>query len=198
MREQNNEETSFFEHMSDVIPLKPTNTVAKTNNKQQESNSLQKQLKRAAIERQVSLDENGLSIEYVQPVDPLDYLMHKQDGVQEGVYKNLRLGKYAIDTRLVLRGLKFDDARMTLYDTISDCHKRGIRTVLVDHGIGQNSKPFPAFLKSYVNQWLQEMDAVIAFHTALKQHGGLGCTYVLIKKSPMQKQINRELHQKRG
>jgi DNA-nicking Smr family endonuclease len=52
-------------------------------------------------------------------------------------------------------------------------------------------------MKSYVNQWLREMKMVIAFHTALKQHGGLGAVYVLLKKHPNQKQINREQHQKR-
>ncbi|GAC29679.1 hypothetical protein GPAL_2828 [Glaciecola pallidula DSM 14239 = ACAM 615] len=37
---------------------------------------------------------------------------------------------------------------------------------------GLNSEPIPAFLKSYVNQWLRKIDMVIAFHTALKQSGG--------------------------
>ena len=73
-----------------------------------------------------------------------------------------------------------------------DCHNKGIRTLLIDHGIGVNTKPFPAFMKSYVNQWLREIKVVIAFHTALKQHGGLASVYVLLKKHPNQKQINRE------
>jgi DNA-nicking Smr family endonuclease len=68
---------------------------------------------------------------------------------------------------------------------------------LVRHGLGLQSKPFPAFLKSYVNQWLRQINMVIAFHTAQKQHGGLSSVYVLLKKHPNQKIINRERN-KRG
>jgi len=51
-------------------------------------------------------------------VDPHDFITYKQDGIQDGVYKNLRLGKYEIDTRLTLKHLKFDDARLTIYSTL--------------------------------------------------------------------------------
>lgn len=184
----------FMQEMGDVKPL--SNKADKVDLKPQ-TNTLANHLKREAIEKQVALDDNGLSIEYVEPVDPLDFISYKQDGIQDGVYKNLRLGKYPIDSRLTLKQMSFDDARLNIYQTVQECHQRGIRTLLIDHGIGKNSKPFPAFLKSYVNQWLREMEAVIAFHTALKQHGGLGAVYVLLKKHPNQKQINREMHQKR-
>ena len=192
-----NDDLSFFEQMQDVKPLANINKIASTRPKNKQD-SLSKQLKRQALEKQVALDDNGLSVDFVVPLDPLDYITYKQDGVQEGVYKNLRLGKYHIDTRLSLKHLKFDEARLSLYNTIVDCHQRGIRTLLIDHGIGLQSKPFPGFMKSYVNQWLTEINFVIAFHTALKQHGGLSCTYVLLKKHPNQKQINREVHQRRG
>lgn len=185
---------SFLDEMQDVKPLTQANKV-QLQNKPQET--LAQKLKREALEKQVALDDNGLSVEYVSPVDPHDFITYKQDGIQDGVYKNLRLGKYEIDTRLTLKHLKFDDARLTIYSTLQECHERGIRCVLIDHGIGLNSKPFPAFMKSYVNQWLREMNMVIAFHTALKQHGGLGAVYVLLKKHANQKLINREQHQKR-
>jgi len=185
---------SFLDEMQDVKPLTQANKV-QLHNKPQET--LAQKLKREALEKQVALDDNGLSVEYVSPVDPHDFITYKQDGIQDGVYKNLRLGKYEIDTRLTLKHLKFDDARLTIYSTLQECHERGIRCVLIDHGIGLNSKPFPAFMKSYVNQWLREMNMVIAFHTALKQHGGLGAVYVLLKKHANQKLINREQHQKR-
>ncbi|WP_395344518.1 DNA endonuclease SmrA [Ningiella sp. W23] len=192
MNDQN--DLSFFEEMQDVKPLNQQN---RANLKTPAGETLAQKLKREALEKQVALDDNGLSVEYVKPVDPHDFISHKQDGIQEGVYKNLRLGKYDIDSRLVLKHLSFDDARLSIYTTLSECHERGIRCILIDHGIGINSKPFPAFMKSYVNQWLREMNMVIAFHTALKQHGGLGATYVLLKKHPNQKLINREQHQKR-
>lgn len=187
-------DASFLAEMQDVKPLSAVNR-AQLQGKPQET--LAQKLKREALEKQVALDDNGLSVEYVKPVAPHDFITYKQDGIQEGVYKNLRLGKYDIDSRLVLKHLSFDDARLTIYNTLQACHERGIRSILIDHGMGRNSKPFPAFMKSYVNQWLREMHMVIAFHTALKQHGGLGATYVLLKKHANQKLINREQHQKR-
>ena len=192
---QSSQDMSFLDEMQDVIPIAQQNKVNLSNG---HSQTLQQKLKREAVEKQVALDDNGLSIDYVEPLDPHAFLSYKKDGVQEGVFKNLRLGKYHIDSRLSLQRLRFDDARLAIYNTISECHERGIRTILIDHGLGLHSKPFPAFMKSYVNQWLQEMEAVIAFHTALKQHGGLASVYVLLKKHPNQKQINREIHQKRG
>lgn len=193
--QEKQQNTSFMEEMQDVTPLKHNNTVS-LNTKREPS--LSQQLKKQAVQKQIALDDNGLSIDYVEPIDPYAFLSYKKDGVQEGVFKNLRLGKYQIDSRLSLRKVKFDEARLNIFSTISDCHERGIRTLLIDHGIGQHAKPFPGFMKSYVNQWLQQIDAVIAFHTALKQHGGLGSVYVLLKKHPNQKQINRERHQSRA
>lgn len=188
------DDADFFKEMADVRPIKQDNTVQHTS---RHNVTLAQSLKRQAIENDVALDDNGLSIDFVQPVDPMDFITYKKDGVQEGVYKNLRLGKYAIDSRLTLKHLKFDDARLQIFQTIQECHKRGVRTLLIEHGVGKNSKPFPAFIKSYVNQWLTEMDPVIAFHTALRHHGGLGAVYVLLKKHANQKTENRELHRKR-
>lgn len=188
-----NEFDSFLAEMADVKPMQSQNTVTLKN---RNIETLAQKLKRRALEKEIENDDNGLSVDKVNPVDPHEFLSYKQDGVQEGVFKNLRLGKYQIDTHLMLNHLKFDEARQTLYQTLKDCHEKGIRTVLIQHGLGLNSKPFPAFLKSYVNQWLQQIDIVIAYHSALKQHGGLGSVYVLLKKHPNQKLINRERNRK--
>jgi DNA-nicking Smr family endonuclease len=183
------DDLSFFEEMNDVTPL-AKNDKANVFNKPKET--LAQKLKREALIAEIERDDNGLSVDKVEPVAPHDFIQYKQDGVQEGVYKNLRLGKYQIDTTLNITNMKFDEARLTLYKTIKECHERGIRTLLLQHGLGLNSKPFPAFMKSYVNEWLRQIDMVIAFHTAQKQHGGLASVYVLLKKHPNQKLINRE------
>jgi DNA-nicking Smr family endonuclease len=39
-------------------------------------------------------------------------------------------------------------------------------------GLGIHSQPFPALLKSYLHQWLQQMPEIIAYHTAHSYHGG--------------------------
>jgi DNA-nicking Smr family endonuclease len=186
---------SFFEEMSDVTPLPHANNVTLTH---KTTETLAQRLKREALIADVEKDDNGLTIEKVEPISPHDFIEYKQDGVQQGVYKNLRLGKYEIDATFNMTQMKFDEARLGLYKTIKDCHERGIRTLLVQHGMGLKSKPFPAFLKSCVNQWLRQISMVIAFHTALKRHGGLTSVYVLIKKHPDQKLINRERNRRRS
>ncbi|AWL12687.1 putative DNA endonuclease SmrA [Saliniradius amylolyticus] len=185
---------AFSEAMSDVTPLKQDDKVWPSSG---DKDSLAKRLKREALERQQQEDANYLRVEAVDPIDPYDFICFKKDGVQEGVYKNLRTGKYPIDTVINLRQQSYDKARQALFEQLRLAHERGIRTLLVHHGLGLQAKPFPGVLKSYVNQWLRQMPEVIAFHTALKAHGGQGATYVLLQKNTVQKQTNRERHAKR-
>ena len=53
-------------------------------------------------------------------------------------------------------------------------------------------------LKSCVAHWLPQMDEVLGFHTAQRQHGSYGATYVLLKKSSKKSLQSREafLHKK--
>ena len=69
--------------------------------------------------------------------------------------------------------------------------------VLIRHGVGIKNKTKPGILKSFVNKWLPELPAVLAYHTAQRHHGGSGATYVLLKKSADKKHENREIHSKR-
>jgi DNA-nicking Smr family endonuclease len=183
----------FLNELKDVKPIEPTDTVLAGNQK----STLAQQLKRQAIEASLNLINNYLSVEKVEPVDPYDFISFKQDGVQQGVFKNLRLGKYKIDFVLNLQQHKFEQARTSLFNHIMNSHKEGDRTLLIKHGLGLRSQPFPAFLKSYVHQWLQQMPEVIAYHTAQPNHGGNSAVYVLLKKNQQQKANNRELHRKK-
>lgn len=178
----------FLNEFKDVTPLKNTDVVQTSNN----DNALAKQLKRQAIEFEQNRINNYLSVEQVEQVDPYDHLSFKQNGIQHGVFKNLRLGKYKIDSVLNIQQLKFEAARNALFNKIIVSHHNGDRTLLVKHGLGLYSKPFPGFLKSYLNKWLAQMPEVIAYHTALPKHGGNSAVYVLLKKSQQDKAQNRE------
>ena len=46
--------------------------------------------------------------------------------------------------------------------------------------------------KGCVNTWLQQLDAVQAFHSAQPRHGGTGSVYVLLRKGEEAKQKNRD------
>ena len=107
----------------------------------------------------------------INQVDPYDFLEFVRPGVQRGVYKNLRMGKYDIQSRLDLHRHTVEQARVALWDFVEDCQKHGVRCALVTHGKGEGREQ-PARLKSCVNHWLRQFDQVLAFHTAQKQHGG--------------------------
>ncbi|MDO6464577.1 MULTISPECIES: DNA endonuclease SmrA [Pseudoalteromonas] len=185
----------FLSSMEDVKPINH-DTVTPISNSH--SATLAQQEKRKAAQINLANDENYLQSEHVEILDPLAILSFKKDGVQSAVFKNLRLAKYQVDATLDLHGQLLKNARNTLFSFIADCHQRNIRVVLIRHGIGIKNKAKPGILKSYVNKWLQELPQVLAFHTALRHHGGSGATYVLLKKSEEKKHENREIHSKRG
>ncbi len=185
--------------LDEVKPLQSSNSAADTlRTQRRDGDLLAKSLKRAAIMAVDENDNNPLSVSLRRSVNPDDMLSFKRPGIQEGVFKNLRLGKYALEGRIEIQRLRIEDARKVLYAELQKHHARGVRALLIKHGRGEHSKPIPALCKSYLNQWLQELPEVIAFHSAQKQHGSLAATYVLLKKHPDQKQINRERLFQRG
>ncbi|MGY0624473.1 MAG: DNA endonuclease SmrA [Paraglaciecola chathamensis] len=183
----------FLSAMSDVTPLGPDDKVNTT----QTQKTLAQQLKRKALEQQLNKANNFLSTEITHLVAPNDIIGFKQDGVQEGVYKNLRLGKYPIDDALNVQQGGFEKSRQSLFDRIRLNQEKGIRCMLIKHGRGEQSKPIAGYLKSAVNQWLVQLPQVIAFHSAQLHHGGSASVYALLKKSEQQKTHNRELHRKK-
>jgi len=174
--------------------VKPLNHQQKADLKPEKADAL------TVVERRLSAQGGageGLSTEHVALVNPLDPLEWKRDGVQEGVYRNLRLGKYSADARLDLQRLPVPRAQHELIEFLDQCIQYGIRTVLINHGRGRDPESAPNRLKSFLNQWLRELPQVMAFHTAQKHHGGLGSIYILLRKSEEQRLQNWEQHQKR-
>jgi len=184
----------FLNAMGDVKPLKQDNSRAITAHKK--TNLQSAQARRRAAEANDQFDPNPLSTEEIDLVDAEDELSYKKDGVQQGVFKNLRLGKYEVHSALNLHGQSVNNARQTLYQFITDCHKSNLRSLLIQHGKGIKSEK--ALLKSYINKWLRQFDQVLAFHSAQSHQGGTGAVYVLLKKSDEARLNNKERHQKRG
>ena len=184
----------FLSSMEDVTPIS-SDTIKPLSSSPH--SSLAQQQKRQAAENTLSTDENYLSTESVELVEPFAILSFKKDGVQGPVFKNLRLAKYQVDATLDLHGQLLKNARNTLFNFINDCQQQNVRVVLIRHGVGIKNKTKPGILKSFVNKWLPELPAVLADHTAQRHHGGSGATYVLLKKSADKKHENREIHSKR-
>lgn len=192
-----NEFDLFLEEMGNVKPLQQDSTTRSPVNKPTIDEE-KAQARRENAERQTGFDPNPLVTENVSFVDPDDIIFYKKSGVQEGVYKNLRLGKYELHSMLNIQGMSVKEARQQVFQFINDCHKNDLRSLLIQHGKGLKSQPNQAILKSYVNQWLRQLDSVKAFHSAQSFHGGSGSVYVLLKKSDEARMTNKEKHQKRG
>lgn len=137
---------------------------------------------------------NPLVGEDIEPLDAWYVLDFKRPGIQHGVYRKLRLGRYEIEARLDLHRMTVAQAREEVFDFIRESMELGLRTVLLLHGKGQRKveQERTAVLKGYVNRWLQDLDNVQAFHSAQPVHGGTGAVYVLLRKNPAKKRENRE------
>ncbi len=127
-------------------------------------------------------ESNGLS-DAVQLVDNNAVLSFKRPGIQELAFKKLRLGKHENQARLDLHGMKIEEARAAVYQFILDCQHSALRTVIIVHGKGQRSATGQALLKSHTAHWLEQLESVMAFHSAQAKHGGTGAVYVLLRKA---------------
>jgi DNA-nicking Smr family endonuclease len=186
---------SFDAEMADVKRLASTDTLPPSSG----LNGLDraKQARREAAQANSKTETDPLSTEIREMVPPDAQLSFMRPGVQHGVFKKLRLGQYQIEARLDLHKHTLEQARLAVISFIKDCLRIEARSAVIVHGIGRYSKP-PALLKSAVNQWLQSIPEVQAFHTCQPQHGGLGAVYLMLKKGANKKLENRErLHQRR-
>ncbi len=185
----------FQREMSGVAPLKPDDRIPAAARR---SPSLAQRLRRASAIARPGQDPNPLTVpEQVPQAGPHDIVGLKKNGVQEGVYRKLRLGKYEVQARLDLHRVRLLDARDQVYLFVREAQEHGLRTVLISHGKGWHSER-PGLLKSYVLHWLEEFDQVLAFHSAPPNQGGTGVTLVLLRKNSEAKQRNREFFHERS
>lgn len=187
------EQNRFIDEMADVVPLKREPRVAVRPGVGTERDS-SLELRRQAAERGPERDRNTLTDGAVVPLDSWYVLDFKRPGVQNGVFRKLKQGRYETDARLDLHRMTAAIARRELFWFLEESIRLGLRTVLIIHGKGQTSaeKERSSILKGCADQWLRELDMVQAFHSAQPQHGGTGAVYVLLRKSEEKKRENRE------
>lgn len=185
----------FRREMVGVAPLRDDDRVQTPPRREP---SLAQRLRRASAIARPNHDPNPLTVpERVPEAGPHDIVGLKKNGVQEGVYRKLRLGRYEPQARLDLHRVRLMDARDRVYLFIREAQQNGQRTVLINHGKGHHS-PRPGLLKSYVLHWLSEFDQVLAFHSAPANQGGAGVTLVLLRKTATASQKNREFFHERS
>ena len=187
----NDERSLFLEEMADVTPLKREGRVRRASRGDRDSSLEQR--RRAAVSNR-DVDRNILTEEGIDPLDPWYVLEFKRPGVQNGVYRKLRQGRYEAEARLDLHRMTVSRARRELFDFIEECYRMGLRSVLVIHGKGESKaeQERASIIKGCCNHWLHQLDIVQAFHSAQPRHGGTGAVYVLLRKSEEKKRENRE------
>lgn len=182
----------FQQLMGDVQPLKQDTTDLKKSHQV----TIGQLAKRQAAEKNQEYADKFLSLDYAPMLKPEDIIEYKRNGVQDGVFRKLRLGKYLIEGRLDLHKKTLEQARDEIVSFIRRCLRMDLRTIIIVHGKGNRSTP-PAMMKSYVAYWLPQIEDVQCVHSAQRFHGGTGAVYVLLRKSPNKKLETREYHQKR-
>ena len=187
------DDNMFFEEMSDVKPLERDARVviSRTNIAGKDSSLAHR---RAAAVACPLTDRNILTEDGIAPLDPWFVLEFKRPGIQNGVFRKLRQGRYEAEASLDLHRMTVAIARRELFQFIDDCHQLGLRTVLLIHGKGESptERGKCSILKGCTDHWLRELATVLAFHSAKPQHGGTGAVYVLLRKSEDRKRENRE------
>jgi DNA-nicking Smr family endonuclease len=109
----------------------------------------------------------------------------KASGADDALLRRLRNGEFPADVRVDLHGLHAPAARRAVHEAIQRLHAQGKRCALVVHGRGRHSETEPV-LKEALLEWLAEPpvgERVLAFTSARGRDGGVGATYVLLRRS---------------
>lgn len=179
------EDNPFREAMAGVKPLVTAKRVSNRHKVDRSPGALRR---REAAQDATEQELNALSgggngfVDGVEQVEPSSELSYRRPGIQNTVFKKLRLGRYTVEARLDLHNNTVDQARSLVYQFVRDCRENDIRCALITHGKGEG-REVPALLKSCVAHWLPQMDEVLAYHSATDHHGGKGATYVLLRKA---------------
>jgi DNA-nicking Smr family endonuclease len=111
-----------------------------------------------------------------------EYLEYRGPGIQHKLFAKLRSGKIHIEAELDLHGMTIAKAEPTLGQFLELCQQEQIRFVRIIHGKGLGSKENKPVLKTKLNFWLRQSDAVLAFCSATVEDGGTGALYVLLRR----------------
>jgi DNA-nicking Smr family endonuclease len=186
------EENFFEQEMAGVKPLARAPRVSLRPAARGSNDSSVQERRRAAVTDR-GADPNTLSPEGAAPLDAWYVLEYKRPGVQNGVFRKLKQGRYEADARLDMHRMTVAVARRELFDFIEEAQAMGLRTVWLIHGKGENGaqRENSSILKGCTDYWLRELPVVQAFHSAQPRHGGTGAVYVLLQKSEEMKRQNR-------
>tara|TARA_Y100001001_G_scaffold10514_1_gene9663 strand:+ start:386 stop:1003 length:618 start_codon:yes stop_codon:yes gene_type:complete len=189
------DDVDFKAMMGDVQPLRQANNRADAGRRRGAPTESQLARRRHALSGDDALD--GLSDDFVDLVPPFDPLEYRRDGIQTGVVERLRQGGYPVQASLHLLRRPLHECRGSLPQFIRDAYAADLRSVLIVHGRSREIDGAANVLRSCLAKWLPALDEVQAFVSAQEADGGLGATWVMLRKSERARAANRERQQKR-
>jgi DNA-nicking Smr family endonuclease len=183
----------FSQVMSDVVRQRSEPRVDLVRNRHADKDSSVEHRRRAAAQ-ELERDRNTLTQTDIIPLDAWYVLAFKRSGIQNGVFRKLKQGRYEALARLDLHRMTAEIARVEIFEFIEESCQYGLRCVLIIHGKGESKaeNKRSSILKGSVDRWLRDLPMVQAFHSAQPRDGGTGAVYVLLRKSEEKKRENRE------
>ena len=110
-----------------------------------------------------------------------DEAHHLRPGLAQTVLRDLRRGRWVIQSEVDLHGLNRDEARHRLASFLSESLHHGQRCVRVIHGKGHGSPQKLSVLRQLVRGWLAQRIEVLAYCQARPHDGGDGALIVLLQ-----------------
>lgn len=104
-------------------------------------------------------------------------------GVRNKDLKNLKSGKFKIQSKLDLHGFKLNDAQNNFYDFIYKNYEQSNRNLLVITGKGQDGK---GKIRKDIHTWINNsslIKLVIFYSHASPKDGGEGAFYIRLRKN---------------
>lgn len=114
--------------------------------------------------------------------DAPEILQFVRKEVDKGLWQLFQRGKIPLQATLNLRGMTLTEAEQALQNCLARCQQAHVRSLRIIHGKGRHSAQNKPIVKSALNHWLPQIDAVLAFCSAPPNDGGTGVTYILLKR----------------
>ena len=139
------------------------------------------------VQEKAALGEQGFKL-----IESEQSITYSRVGLDSGSLRRLSNGHMRPTLTLDLHGYRVEAARDSVWNAVKHGQAEGDRCLLIVHGKagagykdegGEIKAAGQALIKSHVNHWLQQLDAVLAFTSALPKDGGTGALYVLLKKA---------------
>lgn len=177
------EDKALFEsHMQDIKPLVPKSNrlTSSTQPAVSRRHSIPaSRLPREALVHSTPLTNTYLSDYWSNPVSSDEVVSFKHPGVSHKQLRELSQNKIRWKAKLDLHGMTSEQAKQAFLSFIHEQLTLKQNCILIVHGKGGRSHE-PPVLKNLCYHWLRQIPPVLALHSALAQHGGVGAVYVLL------------------